>query len=62
MDYVPPSHLRQAALRDFGQILTYQDAGYVSPKAYAEALELAQGVLEEKKKGPKVGGQAVEER
>ncbi|UFA51622.1 tyrosine-type recombinase/integrase [Deinococcus radiophilus] len=62
VDYVPPSHLRQAALRDFGQILTYQDAGYVSPKAYAEALELAQGVLEEKKKGPKVGGQAVEER
>ncbi|ADY27234.1 hypothetical protein Deipr_2104 (plasmid) [Deinococcus proteolyticus MRP] len=46
VDYVPPSHLRQAALRDFGQILTYQDAGYVSPKAYAEALELAQGVLE----------------
>ncbi|WP_261664997.1 tyrosine-type recombinase/integrase [Deinococcus sp. Marseille-Q6407] len=51
-DYVPPSHLRQAALRDFGNILSAQDAGYVSPKAYAEALDLARGVLEEQKAYP----------
>lgn len=51
VDYVPPSHLRQAALRDYGEILGAQDAGYVSPKAYAEALALAQGVLDEKAEG-----------
>ncbi|GHF94576.1 hypothetical protein GCM10017783_03270 [Deinococcus piscis] len=55
VDYVPPSHLRQAALRDFGQTLTYLDAGYVSPKAYKEALGLAQGVLDSQDQSPKQG-------
>ena len=44
VDYVPPSHLRQAALRDYGSELNYLDAGFISPKAYAEAL--AQDVLD----------------
>ncbi|MFC6592815.1 hypothetical protein ACFP81_12960 [Deinococcus lacus] len=38
---MPPSHLRQAALRDYGQELSYQDAGFVSPAAYSEALHYA---------------------
>lgn len=51
VDYVPPSHLRQAALRDFGEILGAQNAGYVSPKAYAEAMQLAQEVLDSQSGG-----------